>query len=109
MSCIKIHRKKVNRSVFEKHFGFFANLSESSADQYVLFQETQEIIDTNSSIFLSKYYNKLSEVMSELGDLYANSEDISLEKLSNDYKAMKTDAKDFSKLVNKEWDQGVLR
>jgi len=39
-------RKKVNRAVFEKDFGFFADFSEGSADEYVLFQETKNIIET---------------------------------------------------------------
>ncbi|WP_321290660.1 RNA polymerase sigma-70 factor [uncultured Sunxiuqinia sp.] len=70
-------RKKVNRTVFEKHFGFFANLSESSADQYVLFQETQEIIDTilnglppkRKEIFLLQKVEGLSrkEIAEKLG------------------------------------------
>ena len=51
---LNYNRKKVNRTVFEKHFGFFANLSENSADQYVLFQETQEIIETILSGLPSK-------------------------------------------------------
>lgn len=45
-SSLNYNRKKVNRAVFEKDFGFFADLSEYSADQYLLFQETQRIIDT---------------------------------------------------------------
>lgn len=44
-ASLNYNRKKVNRTVFEKDFGFFADLSEYSADQYLLFQETQRIID----------------------------------------------------------------
>lgn len=39
-------RKKVNRKVFEDHLNFFTEVSESPADQYILFQETQSIIET---------------------------------------------------------------
>lgn len=45
-ASLNYSRKKVNRMVFEKHFGFFADFSEDSADQYILFQETQSIIET---------------------------------------------------------------
>jgi RNA polymerase sigma-70 factor (ECF subfamily) len=44
-TSLNYSRKKVNRAVFEKQFSFFADLSESSADQYILFQETQSIIE----------------------------------------------------------------
>ena len=43
---LNYNRKKVNRAVFEKHFGFFADFSENSTDQYILFKETQSIIET---------------------------------------------------------------
>lgn len=39
-------RKKVNRKIFEDHLNFFTEVSESPADQYILFQETQSIIET---------------------------------------------------------------
>ncbi len=45
-SSLNYNRQKVNRAVFEKHFGFFSDFSESSADHYVLYQETQNIIET---------------------------------------------------------------
>lgn len=45
-TSLNYSRKKVNRIVFEKHFSFFSNLSESSTDEYILFQETQSIIET---------------------------------------------------------------
>lgn len=45
-ASINYNRKKINRAVFEKDFSFFTDLSEYSADQYLLFQETQQIIDT---------------------------------------------------------------
>ena len=71
------NRKKVNRTVFEKHFGFFADFSESSADQYILFQETQSIIETivnglppkRKEIFLMQKVEGLSrqEIASKLG------------------------------------------
>ncbi|MBN2611986.1 MAG: RNA polymerase sigma-70 factor [Bacteroidales bacterium] len=44
-SSLNYNRQKVNRAVFEKHFGFFSDFSESSADHYVLYQETQYIIE----------------------------------------------------------------
>ena len=71
------NRKKVNRTVFEKHFGFFTDFSESSADQYILFQETQSIIETivnglppkRKEIFLMQKVEGLSrqEIASKLG------------------------------------------
>lgn len=76
-TSLNYNRKKVNRTVFEKHFGFFANLVESSADQYVLFQETQEIIETilsglppkRKEIFLLQKVEGLSrkEIADKLG------------------------------------------
>ena len=45
-ASLNYNRKKVNRAVFERNFGFFADFSEYSADQYVLFKETQHIIET---------------------------------------------------------------
>lgn len=74
---LNYNRKKVNRTVFEKHFGFFTDLSESSADQYILFQETQSIIETivnglppkRKEIFLLQKIEGLSrqEIASKLG------------------------------------------
>lgn len=71
------NRKKVNRTIFEKHFGFFTDFSESSADQYILFQETQSIIETivnglppkRKEIFLLQKVEGLSrqEIASKLG------------------------------------------
>lgn len=43
---LNYNRRKVNRTVFERNFEFFSNLSEDSTDQYILFQETQSIIET---------------------------------------------------------------
>lgn len=74
---LNYNRKKVNRTVFEKHFGFFTDFSESSADQYILFQETQSIIETivnglppkRKEIFLMQKVEGLSrqEIASKLG------------------------------------------
>ena len=76
-TSLNYNRKKVNRTVFEKHFGFFSNLSESSADQYLLFQETQKIIETilsglppkRKEIFLLQKVEGLSrqEIAEKLG------------------------------------------
>lgn len=70
-------RKKVNRAVFEKHLSFFADFNESSADQYILFQETQSIIETilsglppkRKEIFLLQKVEGLSrqEIADKLG------------------------------------------
>lgn len=74
---LNYNRKKVNRTVFEKHFEFFVDLSESSADQYILFQETQNIIETivnglppkRKEIFLLQKVEGLSrqEIANKLG------------------------------------------
>jgi len=45
-ASLNYSRKKVNRAVVEKHLEFFPDLSGDPADQYVLFQETQRIIET---------------------------------------------------------------
>ena len=45
-TSLNYNRKRVNRAVFEKNFGFIANLSEGAADKYLLFKETQSIIET---------------------------------------------------------------
>jgi RNA polymerase sigma-70 factor (ECF subfamily) len=76
-TSLNYNRKKVNRAVFEKHFGFFADLSEGSADQYILFQETQNIIETilnglpskRKEIFLLQKVEGLSrqEIAEKLG------------------------------------------
>lgn len=70
-------RKKVNRTVVEKHLEFFADLSEGSADQYILFQETQSIIEAilnglppkRKEIFLLQKIEGLSrqEIAEKLG------------------------------------------
>lgn len=74
---LNYNRKKVNRTVFEEHFGFFTDLSESSTDQYILFQETQSIIETivnglppkRKEIFLLQKIEGLSrqEIADKLG------------------------------------------
>jgi len=74
---LNYNRKKVNRTVFEKHFKFFTDFSESSADQYILFKETQSIIETivnglppkRKEIFLMQKVEGLSrqEIASKLG------------------------------------------
>lgn len=76
-TSLNYNRKKVNRAVFEKNFGFFASLSENPADQYVLFQETQSIIETilnglppkRKEIFLLQKVEGLSrqEIAEKLG------------------------------------------
>ncbi len=45
-SSLNYSRKKINRAVFEKDFGFFSDLSDYSADQYILSKEIQTIIET---------------------------------------------------------------
>lgn len=70
-------RKKVNRKVFEDHLNFFTEGSESPADQYILFQETQSIIETilnglppkQKEVFLLKKVEGLSrqEIAEKLG------------------------------------------
>lgn len=70
-------RKKVNRKVFEDHFHFFTDGSDGSADQYILFEETQFIIDTilnglppkQKEIFLLQKVEGLSrqEIANKLG------------------------------------------
>jgi RNA polymerase sigma-70 factor (ECF subfamily) len=70
-------RKKVNRKVFEDHLNFFTEVSESAADQYILFKETQSIIDTilnglppkQKEIFLLQKVEGLSrqEIAGKLG------------------------------------------
>ncbi len=76
-TSLNYNRKKVNRTVFEKHFGFIADLSEESADQYLLFKETQSIIETilnglppkRKEIFLLQKVEGLSrqEIADKLG------------------------------------------
>ncbi len=70
-------RKKVNRAVFEKHSGFLGDLLENPADHYILFQETQSIIETilnglpqkRKEIFLLQKVEGLSrqEIAKKLG------------------------------------------
>lgn len=70
-------RKKVNRKVFEDHLNFFTDISENSADQYILFQETQTIIESilnglppkQKEIFLLQKVEGLSrqEIADKLG------------------------------------------
>jgi len=38
-------RKQINRHIFEKHFKLFAEISSNTTDGYILFKETQTIID----------------------------------------------------------------
>lgn len=76
-ASLNYNRQKVNRTVFEKHFWFFADFSESSADQYVLFEETQNMIETilnglppkRKEIFLLQKVEGLSrkEIAAQLG------------------------------------------
>lgn len=76
-TSLNYNRKKVNRAVFQKHFGFFTDLSEGPADQYILFQETQQIIETilnglppkRKEIFLLQKVEGLSiqEIAAKLG------------------------------------------
>ncbi len=70
-------RKRVNRKVFEDHLNFFTDVSENSADQYILFQETQSIIESilnglppkQKEIFLLQKVEGLSrqEIADKLG------------------------------------------
>ena len=76
-TSLNYNRKKVNRAVFEKNYAFIANLSEESADQYLLFKETQSIIETilnglppkRKEIFLLQKVEGLSrqEIAEKLG------------------------------------------
>jgi RNA polymerase sigma-70 factor (ECF subfamily) len=76
-ASLNYHRKKVNRLVFENHLNFFTKPSESPADEYLLFQETQEIIETilnglppkRKEIFLLQKVDGLSrqEIADKLG------------------------------------------
>lgn len=76
-ASLNYNRQKVNRTVFEKHFWFFADFSESPADQYVLFEETQNMIKTilnglppkRKEIFLLQKVEGLSrkEIATQLG------------------------------------------
>ena len=76
-ASLNYSRKKVNRMVVEKHLEFFTDLSEDSADQYILFQETQNIIETilkglppkRKEIFLLQKVEGLSrqEIAEKLG------------------------------------------
>lgn len=45
-TSLNYHRKRVNRTVFENHLSFFTESSNSAADEYVLFEETKQIIRT---------------------------------------------------------------
>jgi RNA polymerase sigma-70 factor (ECF subfamily) len=76
-ASLNYHRKKVNRLVFENHLNFFTKPSVSPADEYLLFQETQEIIETilnglppkRKEIFLLQKVDGLSrqEIADKLG------------------------------------------
>lgn len=76
-ASLNYSRKKLNRAVVEKHLEFFTDLSEDSADQYILFQETQNIIETilkglppkRKEIFLLQKVEGLSrqEIAEKLG------------------------------------------
>ena len=76
-TSLNYSRKKVNRVVFEKHLGFFTDFLEKPADEYILFQETQTIIETilsglppkRKEIFLLQKVEGLSrqEIADKLG------------------------------------------
>ncbi len=43
---LNLNRKKVNRKVFEDHLSFLNEISSENTDDYVIFKETTEIINT---------------------------------------------------------------
>ncbi len=43
---LNLNRKKINRKVFEDHLNFLDEISSGRADDYVIFKETKEIINT---------------------------------------------------------------
>jgi len=45
-SFLNSNRKKINRKVFESHLGFFNERSSNNTEEYVLFEETREILNT---------------------------------------------------------------
>lgn len=71
------NRKKVNRRVFEDHLDFVEEISSEKTDDYVIFQETREIINTiinglppkRKEIFLLRRIEGLSrnEIAEKLG------------------------------------------
>ncbi len=76
-TSLNYSRKRVNRAVFEKNFSFSSDLSAGSADEYILLQETQNIIDAilnglppkRKEIFLLQKVEGLSrqEIAEKLG------------------------------------------
>ncbi len=40
------NRKQINRKVFERHFEIYADLSNESTDEYILFNETKQIVES---------------------------------------------------------------
>lgn len=43
---LNLNRKKINRRVFENHLDFLEEISTGKTDDYVIFQETRNIINT---------------------------------------------------------------
>ncbi len=43
---LNLSRKKVNRRIFEDHLKFVSEITSNNADEYVIFEETKEIINT---------------------------------------------------------------
>lgn len=43
---LNLNRKKVNRKVFEDHLNFLNEISSGNTDDYIIFKETTEIINT---------------------------------------------------------------
>ena len=43
---LNLNRKKVNRKVFEDHLSFLNEISSGNTDDYIIFKETTEIINT---------------------------------------------------------------
>lgn len=76
-SFLNINRKKVNRKVFEDHLGFLNEISSANTDDYIIFKETRDIINTiieglppkRKEVFLLRRIEGLSrqEIADKLG------------------------------------------
>lgn len=74
---LNLNRKKVNRKVFEDHLHFLNEISSGNTDDYIIFKETTEIINTvigglpprRKEIFLLRRIEGLSrqEIANKLG------------------------------------------
>lgn len=74
---LNLNRKKINRRIFENHLEFLSEMADEKADDYVIFQETREIIHTiigglppkRKEIFIMRRIDGLSrqEIADKLG------------------------------------------